>query len=355
LLGRSHIAVALLALLVACAAPPKKIALAPRPVPSPVIRAIETEIKKAAPWKLIAVREIAGVLLEEYQLAQGPKLALSIDPHARVIVLQAHVAAMSKKSLETETARLQKAVDPLGALTSAGLSMERAYFSVVVLPSVEETALERAAKSLVRPKAVYAATGAIDRVALLTAMKAAFETPVLPDSVPAEHPGALKKSSGVLVGWPVDSATAEEKIALEAAARVLADGPESRLGRALLAKDAQSIEASVSPRSFEIAVMLEPGRTSTVATAAIDREVRAIARGEAMGIEVERARENLRTDMLRELADLETRAWMLGLALANSTGVAGIAQRFVNAAKVDEPAMRAAVAKHLKSSAVSSR
>lgn len=305
-------------------------------------------MKQAAPWKLIAAREIAGVMFEEYQLGGGPKLSLSIDPEARVVVLQAHVAAVAKKTLETETARLQKTLDPLGGLAGAGMSMERAFFSATVLPDIQENALELAAKAIVRPRAAYSVAGAVQRLPVLLAMKAAFETPVLPDSPAPETRSSLKKQRGLLIGWPVDSATPAERLALEAAARVLADGPDSRLGRTLLGKEARAIEASVGDRSFEIAITLEPGKSSTVATSAIDREVRSLARGETMGIELERAREKLRAEMLRELTGIDTRAWLAGIALANSTGIAGLAQRFESAAKLDEPAMRAAVAKHLK-------
>src|SRR5262245_53555232 len=121
----------------ACAAPPKPIKLAPARVPSPQLRELEADAAKVRPWKLAAAREIAGVLFEEYRLGEnGPKLALVIDPAARVITVQAHTAQRAR--IEERIAALAKAVDPIGAIAGGGRSNERAYVAVTFLPKIEE-------------------------------------------------------------------------------------------------------------------------------------------------------------------------------------------------------------------------
>src|SRR5262245_7462251 len=98
----------------ACAAPPKAIKLAPARVPSPQIQALEADAVKARPWKLVAARDVAGVLFEEYRLGEkGPRLALTIDPAARVFMIQAHLT--SRVRLEEQIAELTKTVEPIGA------------------------------------------------------------------------------------------------------------------------------------------------------------------------------------------------------------------------------------------------
>src|SRR5262245_158365 len=94
----------------ACAAPPKAIKLAPARVPSPQVRELEEDAAKVPPWKLVAARELAGVLFEEYQLGgQGPKLAVTIDKDARVVVLEAHFLSLSRARIEEETQKIAKA------------------------------------------------------------------------------------------------------------------------------------------------------------------------------------------------------------------------------------------------------
>lgn len=224
-------------------------------------------------------------------------------------------------------------------------------------------------------RAVIAVAGRLERRDLLERMRRGYRAAAaMPDAAragaPAEggarHPdpspgpsrgdGAIElmldpraDSDRVLIGWPIPEISDGDQLSLEAIAYILAEGVESRLGRALLPSVALAVEAEAPRRggSLEVLIALKHGQTATTAIAVVDREVQAIARGETTGLEVEVLKSTLRAEALNALDGLEERATAIARADLTAGDPGVIARRLTAIASMSEREIRAATAKYL--------
>jgi predicted Zn-dependent peptidase len=217
-------------------------------------------------------------------------------------------------------------------------------------------------------RAVIAVTGDIPRTAALREIRRAWarltKSAPRPKSDPRSTPkmGSFQASfetdepfDTALVAWPIPPAADRDHLGLEAIAHVLSGGDESRLARALIPKIATSVEAR-APRTlgagrFEIFVALRPSVTATKAVSAIDREIRAIGRGETSALDLEAARAALRETFLSDLDRLESRAELIGRSALAGEPTSAIEKRIAAISGLTPPELGRVASKWLSSRA----
>lgn len=105
---------------------------------------------------------------------------------------------------------------------------------------------------------------------------------------------------------------------LEALGRVLATGRSSRLHQRLVEKEqlALSVRAgtgeSMDPGTFDVTMQLRPGADVAKAEAALDEEMARVAKDGIEAQELEKARNQMRTELFRELSTIAGKANLLG-------------------------------------------
>lgn len=105
---------------------------------------------------------------------------------------------------------------------------------------------------------------------------------------------------------------------LEALGRVLATGRSSRLHQRLVEKEqlALSVRAgtgeSMDPGTFDVTMQLRPGTDVAKAEAALDEELARVANDGIAENELEKARNQMRTELFRELSTIAGKANLLG-------------------------------------------
>jgi len=141
---------------------------------------------------------------------------------------------------------------------------------------------------------------------------------------------------------------------LEALGRVLASGRSSRLHQRMVEKEqlALSVRAgtgeSMDPGTFDITMQLRPGVDVAKAESAMDEEIARVAKDGVDERELEKARNQMRTELFRELSTIAGKANLLGrweVFYGGHEKLAG-ADAILQALTVEQ--LKSAAAKYLK-------
>jgi hypothetical protein len=252
------------------------------------------------------------------------------DPLEQLVAVEAERLKAGAPGADEVKAQIQS------ASTEAGLGVqERNLLDGAAAAKLYGAAEDATPASVTKARAimlsparvVLAVSGDVDRTKLLSAIRRAYAAGATPSSTaPTSSVGSgsatvdlPSETAKVLVAFPIPPAKDPDHVKLELIAELLAHGPESRLGRSLIPSIATAVEAgaqrTIGPGAFEIFVALKPGQTATHAVSAIDRELRAVSRGETTGLEIEVARSTMRSRILRQLDSLEERAQAIARAV----------------------------------------
>ncbi|MEP7365671.1 MAG: pitrilysin family protein [Acidobacteriota bacterium] len=105
---------------------------------------------------------------------------------------------------------------------------------------------------------------------------------------------------------------------LEALGRVMATGRSSRLHQRLVEKEQLALNVragtgeSMDPGTFDVTIQLRPGADAAKAEAALDEELARVAKDSIEERELEKARNQMRTELFRELSTIAGKANLLG-------------------------------------------
>lgn len=389
------------------------------------VEAVNAASPDAPTWRVLGAHEAAGWVVEHYRLGRGLHLLLSVDDAASAFTHQIwfdarHLDvgagdALLEQLRDPPGTEAMRALELAGGRSSSGMSRELGFFAVTMPSQIDDvdpltvavahqarrlasarratlaepasatlrSAAERVegrmaraleetlrAEDTGRPDAVLAperlvfvVTGAVDRAALLAAIRRhhaedgapADEKRTLPKlratapAFPIEVKVPLDEGRALLLGWPIDPSDHDAALALEAAAHVLAGGRDSRLSSKLGRRSVSGIRARApeGARTFEVMLLLAPSTSATIAASMVREEIRAVGEGDTTGKTLERARSVLLERTLKAASGLESRAELFAAALLLGGGLDAVDLRLAALEELEEPALRKATRSHL--------
>jgi hypothetical protein len=155
----------------------------------------------------------------------------------------------------------------------------------------------------------------------------------------------------LLMAWRLEDGGFEDRLHLEALARLLADGPESRLGRRLGPGLGTAARARFIPTAgaieLEVSVSLDATTTSTQAVERVRAEISSVAKGETTGLELERVKASMLAERLSALSSLDRRGQVAASALLLAHDLDEVALSIDALPDLEETSLRKTIAKTL--------